>query len=129
MSFEKYSKPVLRIGLSLVLLWFGFQQITSPGNWIGFIPQFLISMGIAAKTMVIGNAIFELTLGLFLLAGLYTRFSSVLMSLHLLGITISIGMSPTGVRDFGLFIATLAIFLNGPDKYCLDKKFEKNSYK
>jgi len=129
MNLEKFSKPVLRMGLSLVLLWFGFQQITSPENWAGFIPQFIISMGTAAKTMVIGNAIFELTLGLFLITGLYTRFASALLGIHILGITISMGMTPTGIRDFGLFVASLVIFLNGPDKYCLDKKFEKNSYK
>ncbi|MBI2045076.1 DoxX family membrane protein [Candidatus Pacearchaeota archaeon] len=127
MNIEKYSKPILRISLSLVFLWFGFQQITSPESWDSFVPGFLISMGIAAKTLVTGNAILELTLGLFLLFGIRVRLSALILSLHLFGIAFFMGIDPTGVRDFGLATATFAIFLNGADQYCLDKKFSKTS--
>lgn len=118
-------KVVLRISLALVFLYFGFQQVLSPDNWTSYIPEFLTSVIITANNLVVLNGIVELTLGTFLLIGLYTNLSSLILGLHLLGITLSIGLNAVGVRDFGLTIATFVIFLNGPDKYCLDNKFKQ----
>jgi len=126
MSKNKYAKPLLRITLALIYLYFGYSQISSPDTWSSFVPEFLTSTFIIANNIVIMNAILELTLGTFLLIGLYTRFSSLVLSLHLFVISFSIGFLPTGIRDFGLAIATLVIFLNGPDEYTLDKKSKKS---
>ena len=119
---EEFAKPVLRVSMGLVFLWFGPQQISNPGAWTGFVPAFTSFLG-NPENLVIGNAIFELIFGAFLIIGLYTRLSAILLSLHLFGIAISIGITPVGIRDLGLALATLAIFLGGKDKYCLDKKF------
>lgn len=126
MKYNIYAKPLLRIGLSLVFLYFGIMQISSPDDWASFVPDFMTLVpNITANNLVIMNAIMELTLGLFLILGLYTRFSSLILSLHLFGIAFSIGFNPLGVRDIGLAIATLSIFLNGADNYCLDHLFNK----
>jgi uncharacterized membrane protein YphA (DoxX/SURF4 family) len=122
LKLEKYSKPTLRIAMSLVFLYFGFKQITSPESWISFIPSAVLAIGVSAKTLVIANAFLELGLGTLLFAGLYTRISSLILALHLFGIALSIGFNPLGVRDFGLAIATLVVFFNGIDKFCLDKR-------
>lgn len=122
------AKPILRISMSLVFLYFGFQQILSPNAWTGFVPDFvtsLVSPILTANNIVMMNGILEITLGIFLIIGIYTRFSAIILSLHLLGIAASVGFSPIGARDFGLAMATLAAFFNGPDKYCLDMKFKK----
>jgi uncharacterized membrane protein YphA (DoxX/SURF4 family) len=126
MNLERYSKPLLRIVLSLVFLYFGFQQISSPENWIGFVPSFFLSFGISAETFVLTNSIFELMFGTLLIMGLYTKIVSLILSLHLFGIAFSIGFNPLGVRDFGLAFATFVIFLNGVDEFCLEGKFGKN---
>lgn len=115
-------KAILRIGLSLVFLAFGFMQVTSPDNWTGFIPEFLVSTILTANNWVMLNGILELVLGVFLLLGIYVRFSSAVLAIHLLFITLSIGFSPIGIRDFGLTIATLVLFFNGADKYCFEKR-------
>lgn len=125
MKNEDIPKVVLRISMSLVFLYFGFQQVSSPDSWIGFVPQFLTGAILTANNLVVLNGIVELSLGLFLLLGLYTRFSSFILAIHLFGIALSIGISPLGIRDFGLSLATLVIFLNGSDNYSLDKKFRK----
>lgn len=122
---EFYARPVLRISLALVFLYFGFQQISAPDNWAGYVPGFLTSSLLLAENIVIMNGIVELTLGIFLLVGLYTRISALVLGVHLIGITLSIGVTPTGIRDFGLAFATLALFLLGPDEYTLDKKFSR----
>lgn len=97
--------------MALVFLYFGFQQVYAPDNWTVFVPSFLTSVALTSANIVVFNGILELTLGTFLLIGLYTRFSALVLSLHLLGITLSIGFTPLGVRDFGLAAATFALFL------------------
>lgn len=120
---------VLRISMSLVFLYFGFAQISDPDSWTGFVPGFLTNTIITANNIVIFNGILELTLGIFLLIGLYIRFSSMILALHLFFIALSIGFNPLGIRDFGLAMASFAIFLNGPDYYSVDKVIERNKLK
>jgi len=63
---------------------------------------------------------------LLLLIGLYTRIVSLLLSLHLFHIISIVGYGAIGARDLALALATLAIFLHGPDEFCLDKlRFRK----
>lgn len=119
-----YGKALLRIALSIVFLYFGFKQIMSPLDWVGFVPEFATFL-LSAKTIVIFNAILELCLGIFMILGLYTRFAALILSLHLLGIALSMINSPIGIRDLGLALATFSVFIFGPDKYCLDNKFKK----
>jgi len=130
MKLRGLSKPILRIAMSLIFLYFGIQQVISPENWIGFIPDLALNIGLTAKTLVLMNAALELILGTFLLIGLLTRFSALILSLHLFVIAFSIGFNPLGVRDFGLAIATLIVCLNNADKLCVDrfwnKKIEEN---
>lgn len=116
---------LLRIALSLVFFYFGYSQISNPDFWTGFIPDFVLGFGLSANNFVVFNGMMELVFGLFLILGLYTRFASLVLSLHLFGIALSVGFSPTGVRDFGLAFATLAVFLFGPDKYALDRKWAR----
>ena len=123
---KDFSKTLLRIGLSLVFLYFGYQQVTSPDNLVGFVPNFLSNLNnITPNNIVLMNGVIELILGTFLLIGLYTKFSSLILGLHLIGITFSMGFNQIAVRDFGLTVATFVVFLNGVDSWCLDKKFRK----
>jgi len=66
-----------------------------------------------------------LTFGVLLLLGIYTRIVSFFLAIHLFVISFSLGFNDLGVRDFGLAIATLVVFFNGVDDFCLDKKFRK----
>ena len=126
MDSEK-GKILLRISLSLVFLWFGFNQLFNPSDWIGFVPQliqniFFNVLGITAEGLVLINSFLEILLGIFLFLGLYTRFSSLILSIHLFGIALSMGLSTIAIRDYGLALATLSIFLNRVDRLCLDTR-------
>ena len=125
--YPHVAKPLLRIALSLVFLYFGFSQIISPDNWAGFVPNFLNGSIFSANNWVVFNGMLEITLGIFLLIGIYVRFASLILSVHLFFIAISIGFSPLGIRDFGLALATLAVFFNGTDVFCIEssKKLKK----
>lgn len=111
---------ILRWGLALIFLYFGYQQLTTPDLWALYVPSFLQGSIITANNLVIMNAVLELTLGLFLAGGIYTRFSSLILSLHLFLIALSIGIEPVGVRDLGLTLATFVIYLYGIDEYTID---------
>jgi len=113
--------------MSIVFLYFGYKQVSAPDTWISFVPDAVITSTLTANNLVILNGILELILGIFLLIGLYTRFSALVLSIKLLLIAYSIGLSPLGIRDFALALATLSVFLNGIDNYTLDHKLSKHA--
>jgi len=112
---------LLRIGISFVFLWFGSQQFLHPEMWIGFIPEWVIHLSpVGAVTLLHINGALELVFGTTLLFGFFTRVSALILALHMGHITTMMGYSSIGVRDFGLTVATFAIFLNGADHITLD---------
>lgn len=122
--FKKFSPLVVRIGLSLVFLWFGSQQLLHTEAWTGLIPKSILSIsGMSALSFVYFNGIFEIVFSILLILGLFTRLAALLLALHLLNIIFVVGYSDIAVRDFGLAMAGISIFLSGADAWCLDKIF------
>jgi len=124
-KLRPYGPSVVRIGLSIVFLWFGIMQILHPEIFVAWLPQEVSIIPLQLTTFVLLNGIFETVFGTMMILGIFTRLSSLLLGLHLAGITLTIGFTEIGIRDFGLTIATLSIFLTGPDKLCLEKLFPK----
>jgi uncharacterized membrane protein YphA (DoxX/SURF4 family) len=121
-----YAPAFLRIGISLVFLWFGTQQLTNVQAWVGLIPRSILDIShLTAVTLVHFNGAFEIVFGLALLCGFFTRITALILALHMLSIMSAVGYNAIGVRDFGLFMATFSIFLYGMDNYSLDAKLEK----
>ena len=116
-----HGKALLRISLSLLFLWFGVSQLYSPAEWTGVVPAQISSI-ISAGTIVMLNGALEIILGLMLLSGIYVRFSALVLGLHLLSIALSMGYSSVAIRDLALALATLSIFLIGPDNLTIDKR-------
>lgn len=123
-KYKKYAPVILRAGVALVFLWFGFTNIFTD-KLAGYIPDFIISMNINASTVLLLNGIFEVIFGILLLLGLYTKLSSFLLGLHVLLIIPSIGYNAIAIRDIAIIIVCISIFLNGADRYSLDKKLKK----
>ncbi|MFT4312593.1 MAG: DoxX family membrane protein [Candidatus Woesearchaeota archaeon] len=128
-TFTHYAPTTVRIGMSLVFFLFAFKQLQDPTNFIGYLPEFIYMAFLDnmqfLETLIIINAISEIILGAFLLAGLYTRIAAFLLAVHLAAITLSLGFTLDGIRDFGLTCATISIWLHGPDSLSLDKKWRK----
>ncbi|MES2023522.1 MAG: DoxX family protein [Patescibacteria group bacterium] len=120
---ELYSHSVLRIGLSMVILWFSSQQFLHTDAWTAYVPDSAVAVThLSAVTLVYFNAVFELVFGIILLFGWKTRLAAFLLSLHLFDIMYVVGYGEIGVRDFGLAVATFTVFMNGPDMLCADQK-------
>jgi uncharacterized membrane protein YphA (DoxX/SURF4 family) len=121
-----YSNILLRVGMSLVFFWFGIKQIINPKQFAYYVPDYLAKIFGSSENVSFINGIFEVVFALFLIIGLFTKISSFILAIHLASITFLVGIfTPTGIRDFGLTIATFSIALNGPDKYCLDNYIKK----
>ncbi len=120
---ELYAPAVLRIGMAIVVLWFSIQQFLHNSVWTAYIPDSIVSLThISAPTLVLLNAIFELVFGLALMFGWHTRFVSLLLALHLFDIMWVVGYGEIGVRDFGLAVGTLVVFMNGADIFCMHQR-------
>ncbi len=122
---EKYSSIVLRVGIGAVMIWFGSQQLLHPAMWTGFLPEFTKSLSISQITFIYLNGWFEIVAGILLVIGFYTRIVAFFLSLHMLGIVLSVGYGATGVRDFGLAIALISLFFQGEGAWSADRFFTK----
>lgn len=120
-AWRGYAPIVVRLGMSAVFLWFGVSQVFSAEEFMGYLPSFLLLSGYA-KHAIIANGVLEIVLGGLLAAGLFVRPAALLLSLHLLSIIITLGYNDIAVRDAGLLLMTVSIFLGGNDKWCLDYK-------
>lgn len=120
-KLKTFSPALLRVGLALVFLWFGYAQVTDQVHWVDYVPLSIVEMsGMKVETLVLLNGIFELIAGTALLLGFFTRTAAFLLALHMIEITYAVGFDAIGVRDFGLTIATFAVWMHGRDKWTLD---------
>jgi len=122
-SLKEYAPGFLRISLSLVFLWFGFNQLFDTDSWIGYLPQWGYNLPIVPELLIQINGAVEIVLGTLLLLGLFTRLTALILTIHLLGISFNLGYNDVAIRDVGLSLATFAVFLHGKDRWSLDKKF------
>ncbi len=135
-SRAETGKIILRLGIALLFLWFGINQLVFPQDFMGYLPIWVHTDGSGmhhmmhasiqpiggASGLLIINGIAEVILGLLLLLGLFTRWAALLLALHLASIAVSLGYNDVAIRDVALAIATLSIFFMGHDSWCLDHK-------
>ena len=141
--YKSYAPALVRIAVSLVFLWFGVNQLVNPESFLGYVPnwlyphaaemqhahplQLLHNVSGLAHWLIMGNGFFEMTFGLLLLLGFFTRLSALLLSIHLVAIAAGLGYNDMAVRDLGLAAAAFSVFLNGPDRLCIGKRLKKAS--
>ena len=123
-TYNAYAPALARVSISLVFLWFGINQLITPEDFTGYIPEWILTMS-SAQSIVLINGISELILGGLLLVGLFIRPVALLLCVHLLTIIVSLGYNDIAVRDAGLMLVTISIFLGGADKWSLDYRRNK----
>ncbi len=117
MTREEWGYVILRYGLAAVFLWFGFSQLLDGINWVGWVPEWAVQiLHIPPAFIVLLNGAFEVVAGSLLALNIMTRWVALALAAHLVLITIEIGATAIGVRDFGLTIATLALALLVPHR-------------
>ncbi len=101
---------ILRIGLGLVFIYAGLHVATDPTGWIGFVPHWLQTIVNPYLFLTI-HGIVEIILGILILTGFFLPAVSLIAFLDLFSILVFYGVDDTTFRDFGLMMATLALFL------------------
>lgn len=119
---SRFAAPTVRIGISLVFLWFGLNQLLDTSSWVAWLPLWTLELPLRPLLFIQMNGFFETLFGLLLLVGKWTRPVACLLALHLFVIALSLGYNDIMIRDLGLALATLSIAFQGPDQFCLDKK-------
>ncbi len=117
---------LLRVGIAVVFLIFGIDKFVHVSAWLAYVPVWaapLIPMDLTQFMYIQG--VIEAGLGFFLLLGFWSRTVSFLCALHLAGIMVALGYNEITVRDFGLFMATLALSLREQGKWSIDALFKK----
>ncbi len=123
---NRYLAPtVVRVAISLVFLWFGLTQIFNPQMIAAYAPVWAENFPLGGTIgFVQMNGIFETIFGTLLILGLFTRVSAFLLAIHLLGIISQLGYNDIAVRDVGLMLVTIGIWLHGPDEKSLDSRIK-----
>ena len=117
---------ILRLGLAILFLWFGFSQLLDGLNWVSWVPEWAVNfLHIPPAMIVLANGSFEVVAGSLLALNIWVRWAALLLALHLFVLIIDIGPTAIGVRDFAIMMATLALALlvakekSAPDKEAL----------
>lgn len=110
---KQTSSNILRVGLAITFLWIGILILKNPEAWGGYLQPWAANLLVVPlKTVMIGTAILDITIGFFLLIGVFTWLAALVASGHLLIVLIVSGINVITVRDIGLLAATIALFVN-----------------
>lgn len=121
-KLQSYAPVVVRIGVGLVVFWFGVNQLVDPGAWVRLLPDYTKALPFSPNGLILFNGTFEVLAAVLLLLGFYTRLVAMIVTIHLAHIVVVVGYGATGVRDFGLFLASLSVFFFGRDRWSVDNR-------
>ncbi|MEX2052301.1 MAG: hypothetical protein WD991_01220 [Candidatus Paceibacterota bacterium] len=106
---------ILSFFLAVVVLWFGYQEVSAPENWVSLVPEFF-GNGENLRYMVLAHGAILILSGLFLIFNFKRRIAAGVIALMLLGIIINFyqtgGISATLIRDVGLLGMALGLLVN-----------------
>jgi len=104
-------ETILVYFLSFVVFYFGIKEISSPGDWVGLVPDFFGSGDMTY--LIISHGASLILLGFTLILNFHRRIVAFILSLMLLSIIIVLilkgGLNEIVVRDIGLFGIALAL--------------------
>ena len=107
---KKYSFHILRVGLAITFLWIGILILKDPSAWSGYLaPWALNLLPTSLETMMIGIAILDIIIGVFLLIDVLTWLAALVGAIHLLIVLAVSGITPITVRDIGLLAVVIAL--------------------
>lgn len=112
-TVKKTPFHILRAGVAITFLWIGILILKSPEGWGSFLQPWAAGLlPIPLKQAMIGTAILDMTIGLFLLVDFWIWLAALVGALHLITVLITVGVTEVTVRDIGLLTATLALMMD-----------------
>lgn len=117
LTHQEWGVLILRYGLAILFLWFGFSQLLDGVNWVSWVPEWAVNLlHIPPAMIVLLNGAFEVVAGGLLAFNILTRWVALALALHLVVLVFDIGLTAIGMRDFAIMAATFALALFAEDK-------------
>jgi uncharacterized membrane protein len=116
---------ILRVGLGVTFAWIGILIFKEPEFWGGFLQPWAAGLlPVPLEQAMVGTAVLDLLIGLFLLVDIAAWAAALVGSIHLLIVLTVSGIDVITVRDIGLLAATVSLFWSGvPESF--KKKFRR----
>ena len=119
---NKISFHILRIGLAVTFLWIGVLILRNPEAWGGYMRPWAAGLlPVPVTQVMIGTAILDIVIGVFLLINFLPRLTAIVGAIHLAVILIVSGITDITVRDIGLLAGMLALVIDSPPQPITDK--------
>lgn len=104
---------ILRLFLGVTFIWIGVYIWQAPEAWGGYIQPWAANLSpIPMRELMLGTALLDIGLGIWLLIGKTIWIPALIASLHLAIVLLTSGINAITVRDIGLLGATLFLFLH-----------------
>ncbi|OGY69521.1 MAG: hypothetical protein A2586_00385 [Candidatus Harrisonbacteria bacterium RIFOXYD1_FULL_40_9] len=112
-TYVRHASWLLRIGLSFVFLYAGISSLNDASNWVGFFPRFMQDgLLIATNTWMLLFAMYEITLGVWLIISWKTSHAALCAFLTLCGILVfNLDQMLIVFRDVTIAFSALALVL------------------
>lgn len=108
------NENILSFFLAFVVIWFGYNEVTNPEQWVAYVPSFL-GGGSMTEYLVVAHGIILILSGLSLIFNFHKRTAAFVILLMLAGIVFTLlsvsGLDEIAVRDIGLLGMALALTL------------------
>ena len=109
----RLARTTLIIALAGVFLYFGIDKFLQPLVWIGWIPQWMDGLMLPNSTWLRVFGAVEIVLGAMLLVphAMLRKLACSVIILHLIAVLTQVGINDIGVRDAGLTLAAVSLWL------------------
>lgn len=119
---KKTSCHILRVGLAITFLWIGILILKQPEAWGGYLqPWAMKLLAVPIEQAIIGTAVLDIVIGLFLLVDTFTWLAALIGAIHLIIVLTVSGITDITVRDIGLLAAVLALMADSLPKNFTNK--------
>lgn len=119
---NRTSFHILRVGTAITFIWIAILILKDPLAWGGFVAPWVVNMlPVSLESAMIGTAILDLVIGIFLLFNVWVWMASLLASIHLIVILVVSGINEATVRDIAILSGTILLFLDSVPEKILEK--------
>lgn len=116
---------ILRVGMGITFLWIGVLIFRDPEFWGGFLQPWAAGLlPVPIEEAMIGTAVLDILVGLFLLIDVGTWVAALVGTAHLV-VLVTSGIDAVTVRDLGLLGGTISLLWSGLPQVIKDKLRKK----
>lgn len=113
---------ILRVGMSITFLWIGVLIFRDPEFWGGFLQPWAAGLlPVPIEEAMIGTAVLDILVGLFLLIDVGTWVAALVGTAQLVIVLVTSGIDAVTVRDLGLLGGTISLLWSGLPQTIRDK--------